>query len=84
MIRNALHGSPARLIILVCIVGVLSHTWVLAQEPTPTVQELRQQIALLEKIENDPATTNEVRLINRTLLAARKNQLASYCKLILP
>jgi len=49
----------------------------LAQEPTPTVQELRQQIALLEKIENDPATTNEVRLINRTLLAARKNQLAA-------
>lgn len=77
MSTNVLHYLPARFIVIVCIVSALSPTWALAQEPARSVQSLRQQIAVLEKIENDASTSNEVRLVNRTLLAARKTQLAT-------
>jgi hypothetical protein len=72
-----LHRLPLRFLAALCIVFTLSPTLALAQEPAPSVQSLRQQIALMEKIENDPSTTNEVRQVNRTLLAARKKQLAA-------
>src|SRR6476620_4797037 len=76
MIRT-LHRLPLRFLAILCIAGVFSPTWALAQEPSPSIQSLRQQIALMEKIDSDPSTTNEVRNINRTLLAARRNQLSS-------
>ena len=77
MIRKNLHQLFSRTFGIVCIVSILAPTWALAQEPAPTLQHLRDQIALMEKIENDTATTSEVRLLNRTLLATRKKQLAA-------
>src|SRR5438477_10388161 len=77
MIRKNLHHLFARTFGIVCIVSMLAPTWALAQEPAPSLQNLRDQIALMEKIENDSNTTSEVRLLNRTLLAMRKKQLAA-------
>ena len=66
----------ARILSLICISAILSPVLAGAQQTGVTIQKLREQIALMEKIDQAEDTSEEVRALNRTLLEERKAQLA--------
>lgn len=66
----------SRILGLICISALLSPALAVAQHTGVTTQKLREQIALMEKIDQDKDTSEEVRALNRTLLEERKAQLA--------
>ena len=66
----------SRILSLICISAILSPVLAVAQQTGVTIQKLREQIALMEKIDQDADTSEEVRALNRTLLEERKAQLA--------
>jgi hypothetical protein len=65
-------------LIVVCILALVCPVQVYAQHESTNTQQLRKQIEALEKIEKDPATGEEVRNLNRTILADRRSQLATH------
>ncbi len=69
------HKRSLKTLVGVCIVALLSPVLTLAQDGT-TTQKLRDQIALMEKVDKDPGTLEETRDLNRNLLAAKRADLA--------
>lgn len=67
----------SKILVVVCILALVCPGLVYAQEESTTTQKLREQIEVMEKIEKDPATGDEVRNLNRTILADRRGQLAA-------
>lgn len=67
----------SRILGLICISALLSPGLAVAQQTAVTTKKLRDQIALMEKIDQDEGTSDEVRALNRTLLDERKSQLAA-------
>ena len=63
----------SQLLGLICIAVLLTPTLAVAQQGS--TQKLREVIMTMEKIDQDPNTTDEVRALNRTLLAERRTQL---------
>lgn len=76
LIRNP-QTSWSRILGVMCITALLAPVIVLAQQEVVPIQNLREQILLMEKIDKDPQTSEEVRSFNTTLLADRRKQLAS-------
>ena len=66
----------SKALVTICIVALWSPIVALAQDGV-TTQKLREQIALMEKIDKDSTTGDEVRVLNRELLAEKRNQLAT-------
>jgi hypothetical protein len=69
------HKRLPKILVGVCIVALLSPVLALAQDRT-TTQNLREQVALMEKIDKDPSTPDETRDLNRNLLAGKRADLA--------
>ena len=57
----------------ICIAVLLTPTVAVAQQGS--TQKLREVIVTMERIDQDPNTSDEVRTLNRTLLAERRTQL---------
>ena len=73
-IRNPLK-TLSRILSLISLAALLTPSLALAQQVAVTTQKLRDQVVLMEKIDQDPNTSDEVRALNRTLLAERRIQL---------
>ena len=71
-----IHQRLSKVLVTVCIVALWSPIVALAQDGV-TTQKLREQIALMEKIDKDSTTGDEVRVLNRELLAEKRAQLAT-------
>jgi len=69
------HKRLLKTLVGLCIVALLSPVLALAQEGI-TTQKLREQIALMEKVDKDPGTLEETRDLNRNLLATKRAELA--------
>lgn len=69
------HKRLLNTLVGVCIVALLSPVLALAQDGI-TTQKLREQIALMEKVDKDAGTLEETRDLNRNLLAAKRAELA--------
>jgi hypothetical protein len=69
------HKRLLKTLVGVCIVALLSPVLALAQDGI-TTQKLREQIALMEKVDKDPSTLEETRDLNRNLLAVKRAELA--------
>ena len=71
----ATHKRLLKTLVGVCIMALLSPVLALAQDGI-TLQKLREQIALMEKVDRDPSTLEETRDLNRNLLAGKRAELA--------
>ena len=69
------HKRLLKTLVGLCIVALLSPVLALAQDGI-TTQKLREQIALMEKVDKDPGTLEETRELNRNLLAMKRAELA--------
>jgi len=69
------HKRLLKTLVGICIVALLSPVAALAQDGI-TTQKLREQIALMEKVDKDPGTLEETRDLNRNLLATKRAELA--------
>jgi hypothetical protein len=69
------HKRLLKTLVTICILSLLSPIWAVAQDVV-TTQKLREQIALMEKIDKDTSTLEEVRDLNRNLLVAKRAELA--------
>ena len=56
-----------RVLGIVCIAALLTPSIVIAQQEVVPIKNLREQILLMEKIDKDPQTSEEVRTLNSTL-----------------
>lgn len=66
----------ARTVGLILIAAVLCS----AQQPTASIPNLKEQIAKLEQIDQDPATPDDVKTLNRRFLNERRSQLYGLLK----
>lgn len=62
---------------VLCIAALLAPIVAIAQQQATSTQKLREQIALMEAVDKDSDTSDEVRALNRTLLAERRTQLST-------
>lgn len=67
----------SQILCVLCIAAMLAPVVVVAQQQAISTQKLREQITLMEAVDKDSNTTDEVRALNRTLLDERRKQLAS-------
>ena len=70
------HQRISKALVIICIVALCSPIVAFAQDGL-TTQKLREQIALMEKIDKDSTASDEVRALNRELLAEKRAQLAT-------
>lgn len=72
----------SKVLAMLCVVAVLAQGFVIAQEPShKSISQLREELQKLEAIAENPSTPAEVKAINQTFIAERRQRLSDLLRL---